>query len=359
MFSFCPDCGEKLSFQSIKFCPFCGYQLPTLPVSFTPPTHEDVEVPKPPDPDPYPDYPPSIDPIFSKQEKVSDQTRDHEEPISEAPTQDVENMHDPETDSSVLFESESDPEEPDSTDQSSWEEEDNWIDLSKVPPISQNLDQESVRKGPRWESPEGIGRFRAFFSTLKAVLLSPSEFFQTMRLEGGLFQPLIFSIIVGWIGGLFFLIWDQALSLDYLKPPGDMGALQGDFQVYIQIISLILIPLTVSIALFFQSLLIHLFLLIFNSGKNGFEGTFRVIAYSNASSLFQIIPVVGPFIGGIYSLVLYVIGLRDAHEADGLKVTFAVLMPAILLCCCCAGMIWFFAMMAMMGSPELNELITP
>jgi len=39
----------------------------------------------------------------------------------------------------------------------------------------------------------------------------------------------------------------------------------------------------------------------------------------------------------IWSLVLYVIGLSEAHQIGRGRAAAAVLLPLVALCCCCAG----------------------
>jgi len=75
--------------------------------------------------------------------------------------------------------------------------------------------------------------------------------------------------------------------------------------------------------------------MVVKGANNGFEASFRVTAYSQAALLWGLIPFAGGFIGGIWSLVVQIIGFREAHEISYLKVIIALLLalafPVVLL----------------------------
>ena len=62
--------------------------------------------------------------------------------------------------------------------------------------------------------------------------------------------------------------------------------------------------------------------------------------------LFAIPLFLIPFCGlipVIWCLVLYALGLAEAHGIGIGQATAAVLLPILLLCCCCAGIAFMFA----------------
>jgi hypothetical protein len=64
-----------------------------------------------------------------------------------------------------------------------------------------------------------------------------------------------------------------------------------------------------------------------------------VASYSQAASIFNIIPGCGGLVGLVYVIVLLVIGLSEAHGISRGKSAAAVLVPFVIICCCCAGVI--------------------
>jgi hypothetical protein len=71
--------------------------------------------------------------------------------------------------------------------------------------------------------------------------------------------------------------------------------------------------------------------------RHGFEATFRVMCYSEAAAVINVIPLCGGVVSGVYYLVLGIIGLSAAHGIGKGTAAAAVLLPLVVLCCCCAG----------------------
>src|ERR1700737_4115338 len=68
------------------------------------------------------------------------------------------------------------------------------------------------RSGLPWDERHTKGFFSAFIETLQTVLTRPSEAFTAMRREGGLGEPLLYAIIGGSFGLVFFFIYQLAFQ---------------------------------------------------------------------------------------------------------------------------------------------------
>ena len=101
-------------------------------------------------------------------------------------------------------------------------------------------------------------------------------------------------------------------------------------------------PLLIVIGLFIGAGIMHLSLMLVGGNKKGFETTFRVIAYSTSAQVGAIIPLLGGLIAGIWTIVVEIIGLREAHQTTTLKAILAVFLPIIAACFCC-GIVFGFA----------------
>jgi hypothetical protein len=66
-------------------------------------------------------------------------------------------------------------------------------------------------------------------------------------------------------------------------------------------------------------------------GKSGFEATFRVVAYSQATRVWSVIPFVGGPIGWVWRTIVQIIGLKEAHEVGYTRIVLAFLIPLALL----------------------------
>jgi len=108
------------------------------------------------------------------------------------------------------------------------------------------------------------------------------------------------------------------------------------------VVSLVIAPVMIILSLFIMAGLYHLFLMMVSGAKRGFETTFNVTCYAVAAKLFMVIPFCGGTVAWIYSLVISIIGISGAHETDGWKGAFAVLMPFVFCCCLVLLMVFFF-----------------
>src|SRR5215212_3049603 len=111
---------------------------------------------------------------------------------------------------------------------------------------------------------------QSLINTVRTVVTAPVGFFRGIRREGDFVNPLIFAIICyevsAILGGL--------LSLVGVSMGGTRGF--GSF-----LIGIILAPIGAAIGLFIGAGILHLLVMLIVGSRNaGFEGTFRVGAYS-------------------------------------------------------------------------------
>jgi hypothetical protein len=195
--------------------------------------------------------------------------------------------------------------------------------------------------GPPWERRHQIGFAAALIETTQQVLTSPAAFFRSMPVTGGIGGPLLYGVIVAYIGqvasALYSFILQSTLGSAWQFGRG------SELEKYLPMLSsgmgligqLVFAPLLLTIVLFIATAITHVCLLLLGGATHGFEATFRVNAYTEATSVIRIVPVCGDLVYLIYCLVVAIIGLSEAHRISGLKAALAVLLPLILLCCCC------------------------
>jgi hypothetical protein len=184
-----------------------------------------------------------------------------------------------------------------------------------------------------WESRSG-SFFGDYFATVKMVLFKPGTFFSSMPVDAGLGKPLVFAIINGIIGFFFLMLWQMLLMMIGVGLSGDMaggmGAAVGGGALGM-IIFVIISPIFVVLGMFIGSAILHLFLLIVRGADSGYQATFRTMGYATAAYLAYIIPIVGGLVGGIWALILMIIGLAKAHRTGIGRVIIAVIVIPIVL----------------------------
>ena len=176
-----------------------------------------------------------------------------------------------------------------------------------------------------WESGEGF--IAAFLRTTQEVLFSPTKFFKKVAAGQGYGPPFIFAMISGIIGCGAVLLW-QWLFFSGMVPPQIRSITTYSFFL---IFAIILIPFWVAFSIVVGSGVIHLCVMIVGGNRKGFEATFRAISYSHSALLFYIVPVIGSIAGGIYYLILIILGVREGHEISTGKAVLAVLLPLIIV----------------------------
>jgi len=181
-----------------------------------------------------------------------------------------------------------------------------------------------------WENRSELGLLKGITLTLKSVVFSPKRFFRTTTYEGGIREPMAFGLLAGSIGMMLVIFW-QFLQGSGELFSGDAGLLEGFGPRVVFLGALALCPLLVAMTLFVASAIVHLLLLAVRGGSNGFEATFRVISYSQATQIWGLIPFVGGLIGGLWLVVVQIIGLREIHGISYLKIVFALLIPLALV----------------------------
>lgn len=203
--------------------------------------------------------------------------------------------------------------------------------------------------GPAWEQRAELGFFPAIVETMRGVLLEPSKTFSAMRLTGGLGAPLFFYVLLSTIGGLAGVIYQfvfQAVEKSGSPEEQAVAAMMGS-AVGIGV-TIILLPVAVTIGAFVGSGLVHLSLMVVGGARRPFEATFRVLCYAGGSTaVLQLLPVCGALIGGVWALVAQVIGLSEVHGIGKGRAFVAVLLPMIV--CCGLVFVLFAVALGMVG----------
>jgi hypothetical protein len=103
------------------------------------------------------------------------------------------------------------------------------------------------------------------------------------------------------------------------------------------------------LGLFISAGIYHLFGMLFRSANRGFDATLRTVAYASGPSLLQLVPLCGGVVGGIWMIVLTVIGYWKTQRTSVAAALAVVLIPIVLaFCCVCVGAGILFSMVGNM-----------
>jgi hypothetical protein len=196
-----------------------------------------------------------------------------------------------------------------------------------------------------WEERHQRGFLQALFDTMGLFVSRPAEAWARTRETGDITSPLLFGVLVAWFALALQRILMAAVAMPLL--PGLMGrrmgmGMMGGLAGAGLVVQIILLPVAIVCGLFIGSAILHFFCLIvgaLSGSQSGFEGTFRVMGYSQISSLAAIVPIIGGPVAAVWWVVLTVMGIQRLHRTTQGKAIAAVLVP--LAICCGVGVIVF------------------
>ncbi len=210
--------------------------------------------------------------------------------------------------------------------------------------------------GNPWERRSALGFGAGLLESIKLFVTSPGSAYEQTLKKGDFVSPLLFSVIIGWLGAIVGQIWQFLLqdSMLSLFPPEmrDQLAFYMATTPTALAISMLLTPIFLMIGLFIWSLIHHVSLLLvgaLNESDSGFEGTFRVNGYAYVVQLAAIVPFIGWLITVVWYIALMTIGATRIHQTTTGKALIAALLPFIA-CCACLAVVFMLGWMMLMST---------
>jgi hypothetical protein len=193
------------------------------------------------------------------------------------------------------------------------------------------------RSGPPWER-EGPS-VETFLKTIQQQFGQLSDFYSTMRCEGGFWLPLAFLWISSGLANVvysgyqvaFRIMLGSAVGMGGGGGGGPFGPGNMDFGIAGDILGAVIGIAIVPVQIFIGAAITHVCLILVGGAKRGYETTFRVMCYAGGSAApLVLIPCVGIFALAIASLVFEIVGLSKAHDISVGKAVLAVFLPLIV-----------------------------
>lgn len=177
-----------------------------------------------------------------------------------------------------------------------------------------------------WETRSSWLDLTAFWRTSMSILFQPSAIFAALNYNAGIRSSLVYALVYGSLGQIIGRFWFTLFRIQYGTLEGNALGNTIRFGG-----AALLTPILLLLFIFLTASLIHLALRLLITDRRPFSATFQIIAYvSGATSLVNIIPLLGRFLMPIWALVLYFVGLTKAHQTSRVKVVFALLLPLVL-----------------------------
>ncbi|HEX5854348.1 MAG TPA: YIP1 family protein, partial [Thermoanaerobaculia bacterium] len=139
--------------------------------------------------------------------------------------------------------------------------------------------------GLPWEA-QALGP-ESFFETAKLFITAPDQAWRLTRETGDYMRPLLFAVIVGWVGAVFSAVWGSIFGAGILR------MLPGEYQRFAMMRSgggilfrVVFAPIAIAIGLFILAAILHVSFMIVGalaSSRSQFEGTFRLVCYASVA----------------------------------------------------------------------------
>ncbi len=193
-----------------------------------------------------------------------------------------------------------------------------------------------------WEERDRLGLVEALFQTIRLLVTDPSNAFSRLRPDGDLTSPILFGLIVSWAGVLLYQMWDLLVGGFVRSMIGGiegMEGLGGAFApgVLWSMAILVVWPIAFVVTLFISAGILHLCLMIVGAtsdSPSGFEGTLKVVSYSQVAGIANVVPMMGFFLVAIWILILEVIGSSRVHRTTVSRALLGALIPTLVCCTC-------------------------
>jgi hypothetical protein len=188
-------------------------------------------------------------------------------------------------------------------------------------------DDPSPGDAPAWEDPQA--RFPAnLFATWLQSLFDPATFFSRLPYRAPLARPLLYFLIITVLSA-FFDFWWESLGVAARYPLAGLYE-EAVWSESSALLGFFLSPFVGLGALFVSSLVVHLFVLMLAPDRQPLGATLRVLCYSVGPTLFAVVPFLGALVGGVWGLVLTIVGIREAHRTSTGRGVAIVLLPLLI-----------------------------
>lgn len=186
---------------------------------------------------------------------------------------------------------------------------------------------------PPWENLAEHGFFRGLRDTIAGAVFHPARFFRSLPAGGGLARPAGFYILLAMFSAAMQTIW-LSMFFDTLNQAVQIPeefAQHLQFNLARDLLGVVVLtPAFAILKLFLGAGVVHLALRTLNSAGGGFSGTFRATAYTNATAIFAVIPLLGILLDLFWWMAVFLVALKETHRSSYGRVLLAIHLPVVV-----------------------------
>lgn len=178
---------------------------------------------------------------------------------------------------------------------------------------------------PSWDNRP----FMALIETIRECIFSPTQFFSKIRSGQSKWRPILFCLAIGGVGAVASYYWGQIL------PDPFQSFKESTFSDTLTVdslsSSLMSTPVLLILSILFLSMYFQVVLKVFKKSKAPFLMMFRVLCYSEAASIFMVLPAIGDLVSVLFAIYLTLTGIKSVHSISRTRATVMFLIAPIVL----------------------------
>ena len=142
----------------------------------------------------------------------------------------------------------------------------------------------------------------------------------------------MYFVIIVVVTALFNLCWELLLPVSEASNAAKGSSWRSAIEMFAQAgrtsaaLNFFLAPFAATVGLLLWAGLLHLPLRMFHKERQSLKTTLRIVSYAAAPSVLAVVPIIGSTVGSVWSLLLTVIGIREAHGTSTRKALLCVLL---------------------------------
>jgi hypothetical protein len=196
-----------------------------------------------------------------------------------------------------------------------------------------------------WPPGENDSIADAVWRTWRGSALHPSAFFRAMPERAPMGPALLYYLPLGVVVAGVDLFWRLVLGPVEFARGSALGRIFASSPTN-PLVDFLLSPVVMLLVLIVGAAITHVALAVLGGARHGFGTTVRVFCFGYSPAILAVIPRAGVFVAAVWSLVISIIGLREAHRTTGLRAAMAIIAPVLLL----LGFFVFIVLLVLSGA---------
>ena len=210
-------------------------------------------------------------------------------------------------------------------------------ELPPLPEVAAPVAPSEVPPGDlAWERPGLVGLPGRLVETASQIFSRPATTFRGLDPNASIARALVYYLLLATISTWICIGYDMLLALFVpdMLPKHPITGKMVPFPIVagIFVLKAVVAPFFLAGIVFVASGFLHMLLMMFGVSEPNFMVTVRVYCYAIGTAfLLMLIPACGVLIFLPTSVMLLVVGLKEAHGTDFVRPAIAVILPVAAL----------------------------